>query len=383
VSARTLRHYEAVGLLGVPAHESRNGYRSYGAAELLRGVQIEQLKAAGLSLDEIRRVLDEGATAEAVLANRRRELAAVVRRGQRRLTVLDALARPYADVARPSLTTSDRAQVVSERVTPAAGDLGPAVRTGIQRLRRQLKRVDPGGSWTFAARFPVDLDVEPGAFLVMVGASGCGKSTRLRLIAGFEQPSEGKVQVGSAAPSPGVTSGVVFQQPRLFPWRTVGGNVELALKYANVPRERRAERRDQLLQRVGLEGTADRKIWEISGGQQQRVAIARALAAETPLFLLDEPFAALDALTRERLQEDVRQVSAESGRTTVFVTHSADEAAFLGSRIVVLTRRPGQVALDLPVDLPRLGVDPDELRRSPEYTRLRAEVGRAVKAAAA
>jgi DNA-binding transcriptional MerR regulator len=161
VSARTLRHYEAVGLLGVPAHESRNGYRSYGAAELLRGVQIEQLKAAGLSLDEIRRVLDEGATAEEVLATRRRELAAVVRRGQRRLTVLDALARPYADVARPSLTTSDRAQVVSERVTPAAGDLGPAVRTGIQRLRRQLKRVDPGGSWTFAARFPVDLDVEP------------------------------------------------------------------------------------------------------------------------------------------------------------------------------------------------------------------------------
>jgi taurine transport system ATP-binding protein len=239
------------------------------------------------------------------------------------------------------------------------------------------------GSDAVTALGPVDLDVEPGAFLVLVGASGCGKSTLLRLIAGFEEPTEGKVHVDSAAPTPGVTSGVVFQQPRLFPWRTVGGNVELALKYAKVPRERRAERRDQLLQRVGLEGTAQRKIWEISGGQQQRVAIARALAAETPLFLLDEPFAALDALTRERLQEDVRQVSAESGRTTVFVTHSADEAAFLGSRIVVLTRRPGQVALDLPVDLPRTGVDPDELRRSSEYTRLRAEVGRAVKAAAA
>ena len=135
---------------------------------------------------------------------------------------------------------------------------------------------------------------------------------------------------------------MVFQQPRLFPWRTVGGNVELALKYAKVPRERRAERRDQLLDRVGLDDIADRKIWEISGGQQQRVAIARALAAETPLLLLDEPFAALDALTRERLQEDVRSVSAESGRTTVFVTHSADEAAFLGSRIVVLTGGPGR-----------------------------------------
>jgi taurine transport system ATP-binding protein len=239
------------------------------------------------------------------------------------------------------------------------------------------------GNSEVTALGPVDLTVDPGSFLVLVGASGCGKSTLLRLLAGFEPPSEGSVDVSGGPPQPGVTAGVVFQQPRLFPWRTVGGNVDLALKYAKVPRERRTVLREQLLQRVGLEGTADRKIWEISGGQQQRVAIARALAAETPLFLLDEPFAALDALTRERLQEDVRQVSAESGRTTVFVTHSADEAAFLGSRIVVLTRRPGQVALDLPVDLPRTGVDPKQLRRSPEYTELRAEVGRAVKAAAA
>ena len=188
---------------------------------------------------------------------------------------------------------------------------------------------------------PVDLSIDPGSFLVLVGASGCGKSTLLRLLAGFESPSEGTVAVSGTPPTPGLTAGVVFQQPRLFPWRTVGGNVDLALKYAKVPRERRAERRHWLPSRVGLEGTAGRKIWEISGGQQQRVAIARALAAETPLFLeIDALFAALDALTRERLQEDVRQVSAESGRTTVFVTHSADEAAFLGSRIVVLTRRP-------------------------------------------
>ncbi|QHP83982.1 ABC transporter ATP-binding protein [Mycolicibacterium monacense] len=258
----------------------------------------------------------------------------------------------------------------------------PSPSDGAIRLRGVSHRYGRGGQEVTAVG-PVDLTVEPGAFLVLVGASGCGKSTLLRLLAGFEAPTEGTIAVAGAPPTPGVTAGVVFQQPRLFPWRTVGGNVDLALKYARVPRERRAERREQLLARVGLEGTADRRIWEISGGQQQRVAIARALAAETPLFLLDEPFAALDALTRERLQEDVRQVSAESGRTTVFVTHSADEAAFLGSRIVVLTRRPGQVALDLPVDLPRTNVDPDELRRSPEYTELRAEVGRAVKAAAA
>ncbi|WP_052074086.1 ABC transporter ATP-binding protein [Rhodococcoides fascians] len=230
---------------------------------------------------------------------------------------------------------------------------------------------------------PVDLTVPPGEFLVLVGASGCGKSTLLRLIAGFEDATEGSVQVSGTSPTPGVTSGVVFQQPRLFPWTSVGGNVDLALKYAGVPKSARAGRRAQLLERVGLEGTQDRKIWEISGGQQQRVAIARALAAETSLLLLDEPFAALDALTRERLQEDVRQVSSELGRTNVFVTHSADEAVFLGSRIVVLTKRPGQVALDIEVDLPRTGVDADELRGSPEFAALRAEVGHAVKSAAA
>lgn len=249
------------------------------------------------------------------------------------------------------------------------------------RIDSVWHRYGSGGAEVTAVG-PVDLTVDPGSFLVLVGASGCGKSTLLRLLAGFEEPSQGSVQVAGARPTPGVTAGVVFQQPRLFPWRTVGGNVDMALRYAKVPRDKRIGRREELLGRVGLEGMAGRRIWEISGGQQQRVAIARALAAETPLFLLDEPFAALDALTRERLQEDVRQVSAESGRTTVFVTHSADEAAFLGSRIVVLTRRPGRVALDIPVDLPRTGVDPDELRRSPEYGQLRAEVGRAVKVAA-
>ncbi|WP_167478381.1 ABC transporter ATP-binding protein [Nocardia arthritidis] len=236
---------------------------------------------------------------------------------------------------------------------------------------------------------PLDLTVPPGEFLVLVGASGCGKSTLLRLIAGFDKPTEGRIVVSGAAPVPGHTSGMVFQQPRLFPWRTVGGNVELALKYAGVPRDRRAERRDELLRRVGLETMGGRRVWEISGGQQQRVAIARALAADTSpthrprALLLDEPFAALDALTRERLQEDLRRVGAESGRTAVFVTHSADEAAFLGSRVVVLTKRPGRIALDLPVELPRSDIDPDELRGSAEFLAVRREIAKAVKAAAA
>ncbi|MEV0765039.1 ABC transporter ATP-binding protein [Nocardia sp. NPDC050435] len=248
------------------------------------------------------------------------------------------------------------------------------------RIRQVSHRFGRGGDAVTAVG-PIDLEVPPGEFLVLVGASGCGKSTLLRLIAGFETPAEGSIEVSGRAPAPGRTAGMVFQQPRLFPWKTVGGNIDLALKYAGVRREHRATRQAELLARVGLEGTARRRIWEISGGQQQRVAIARALAAEHSLLLLDEPFAALDALTRERLQDDLRRVG--TGRTAVFVTHSAEEAVFLGSRIVVLTKRPGQIALDLPVGLPRTGVDADEVRASPEFAALRREVGLAVKAAAA
>jgi taurine transport system ATP-binding protein len=240
----------------------------------------------------------------------------------------------------------------------------------------------PGRPERVVALGPIDLEVAPGEFVVLVGASGCGKSTLLRLVAGFEEPTEGAITVSGGAPRPGASAGVVFQQPRLFPWRTVGGNVDVALRYAGVSRADRPAARDGLLRRVGLTGTADRRVWEISGGQQQRVAIARTLAASTPLLLLDEPFGALDALTRERLQDDVRRVSQETGRTSVFVTHSADEAVFLGSRVVVLTARPGRIALDLPIELPRSGVDPEELRGSPEFAALRAEVGHAVKAAA-
>lgn len=268
---------------------------------------------------------------------------------------------------------------------PSISDRGSAAEPGPSsaiRLDNVSHRYGKGPD-TVTAVGPVSLDVPAGEFLVLVGASGCGKSTLLRLIAGFEQPTEGQVDVLGKPPTPGESAGVVFQQPRLFPWRTVGGNIEVALKYAGVDKSERKGRRDELLERVGLEGTADRRIWEISGGQQQRVAIARALAAENPLFLLDEPFAALDALTRERLQEDVRSVTTETGRTSVFVTHSAEEAVFLGSRIVVLTKRPGQVALDLDVDLPRGRVDFDELRASSAYNALRSEVSHAVKAAAA
>jgi taurine transport system ATP-binding protein len=239
------------------------------------------------------------------------------------------------------------------------------------------------GADAVTALGPLSLDVPQGSFLVIVGASGCGKSTLLRLVAGFERPTSGTVRTAGGQPTPGKGAGIVFQQPRLFPWKSVGGNVELALRYAGVPREERAHRVRELLERVGLRNVAHRRIWQISGGQQQRVAIARALAVDNPLLLLDEPFAALDALTRERLQEDLRLVSAQTGRTSVFVTHSVEEAVFLGSRVVVLTKRPGRVALDLDIPLPRTGLEPDKLRALPEYAALRATVSQAVRAAAA
>ncbi|MGI3785688.1 MAG: ABC transporter ATP-binding protein [Janthinobacterium lividum] len=248
---------------------------------------------------------------------------------------------------------------------------------------RGVEHAYGNGRAAVVALGPVDLTISPGEFVVLVGASGCGKSTLLRLVAGFETPTTGSVRVAGHQPVPGRDAGLVFQQPRLLPWRTVGANLELALRYKGLPREQRVSRRNELLTRVGLPDIADRRIWEISGGQQQRVAIARALAVDSSLLLLDEPFAALDALTRERLQEDVRRVSAEPGRTSVFVTHSVDEAVFLGSRIVVLSKRPGRVALDLEVDLPRAGVDPDELRLLPEFSAARTEVAHAVRSAAA
>lgn len=248
---------------------------------------------------------------------------------------------------------------------------------------RDVEHVYGHGNSAVTALGPITLDVPDGQFLVLVGASGCGKSTLLRMIAGFERPTNGVVEVAGRLPEPGRDTAVVFQQPRLFPWKTVGENVSIALKWAGVARPERAERASALLTRVGLAGIEGRRVWQISGGQQQRVAIARALAAESQLLLLDEPFAALDALTRERLQEDVRRFTAEEGRTAVFVTHSVDEAVFLGSRVVVLTGRPGQIALDVPIDLPRTDVEPDDVRGLAQYVALRAEIGAAVRAAAA
>jgi osmoprotectant transport system ATP-binding protein len=236
----------------------------------------------------------------------------------------------------------------------------------------------------------IDLTLDRNETLVLLGRSGSGKTTLLKTVNGLLSPSSGEVRFEDRRVADWDPIrlrrriGYVIQDGGLFPHITVARNVGLVPELEEWPAPKVRARVDELLDAVGLAPGvyAARYPRQLSGGEKQRVGIARALAADPPLLLLDEPFAALDALTRERLQEDIRTVSHETGRTSVYDTHSADEAVFLGSRIIVLTARPGRVALDLRVDLPRSGVDPDELRGSPEYAELRAQVGHEVKVAA-
>ncbi len=196
----------------------------------------------------------------------------------------------------------------------------------------------------------VTLSIEPGEFVCIVGPSGCGKSTLLNLVAGFQKPSSGRVSVdGVIVTGPGAERGMVFQQHRLFPWMSVRENVEFGPRMAGVHRSARRVVADEILEMVGLADVRERATYELSGGMQQRAAIARALAAKPRVLLMDEPFAALDAMTRERLQEEIVRIWRATGTTVLFVTHSVDEAAFVGSRVVGMSAHPGRIRLDEPV----------------------------------
>ncbi|MGY1745417.1 ABC transporter ATP-binding protein [Blastococcus sp. SYSU D00695] len=231
-----------------------------------------------------------------------------------------------------------------------------------------------GGGAPFTALEDVSLDVRPGEFVSLVGPSGCGKSTLLDLVGGFTRPTSGSVLVGGRpVTGPGLDRGLVFQQYALLPWRTALGNVELGLEAGELSRrERRAVAREHL-ELVGLAGFEDRYPHQLSGGMRQRVAIARSLAFDPEVLLMDEPFAALDAQTRETLQGELLRIWDRTGKTVVFITHGIDEAVLLGQRVAVMSARPGRVraVLDVPLDLAsRLG----DVRSDPRFVQVRHRV---------
>lgn len=234
---------------------------------------------------------------------------------------------------------------------------------------------------TVHALAEVDLVIEPGEFVCIVGPSGCGKSTLMDMVAGFLPPTSGSLHVGDrVVTGPGPDRGVVFQQPNLFPWLSVRRNVELGPRLRGVSAAQRRELAEHFLTLVGLEQFLERKPYELSGGMQQRCQIARVLANNPEIILMDEPFGALDALTRERLQMELLQIWRQQQNTVLFITHSVEEAIFLGTRVLVMSARPGRVILDQPVALAGPEIGP-ELRSLPEFVALRDKVSAAIYAA--
>ena len=220
-------------------------------------------------------------------------------------------------------------------------------------LRSVTKSFGAGG---VTALQSIDLDVRPGEFVSLIGPSGCGKSTLLRIVGDLVEPSSGEIVVnGKSARQARLDRdyGIVFQDPVLYDWRTVAKNIAMPLELLGWDRSRRSRRVAEMIELVELQGFADHHPWQLSGGMQQRVSIARALSFSPALLLMDEPFGALDEMTRERLNGELLRIWEASGSTIVFVTHSISEAVFLSTRVAVMSRRPGRIASIVDVDLPQ------------------------------
>lgn len=218
----------------------------------------------------------------------------------------------------------------------------------------------------------VNLSINKGEFLSIVGPSGCGKSTFLDLVGGLTKPNEGNIYIdGKPVNGPGLDRGIVFQQYALFPWRTAIGNVEFGLESLNIAKNERRETAQKYLSLVGLTGFEDRYPYELSGGMKQRVAIARALAYNPDILLMDEPFGALDAQTREILQRELLRIWEETHKTILFITHSIDEAVFLSDRVAIMTARPGVIKQIIDIPLSRASRFEDDIRASPEFVKTR------------
>jgi NitT/TauT family transport system ATP-binding protein len=237
---------------------------------------------------------------------------------------------------------------------------------------RGVTKVYGKGRDTLTALQDVSLDVAPGEFVCVLGASGCGKSTLLSIIAGLDQATEGTIETADGRPA------VMFQDPGLLPWLTVRRNVELPMRIHQVGAGERNRTVNRLLAMVGLTDFSERRPHELSGGMRQRCALARSLAQDSELLLMDEPFAALDAITRDQLHDDLNRIWQETGKTIIFVTHNVREAVRLGDRVVLMTPRPGRMAQIWDVEIPR----PRELD-SFEVSRLATEITARLRAGAA
>ena len=203
---------------------------------------------------------------------------------------------------------------------------------------------------------PIDFNVRDGEFVVLVGPSGCGKTTLLKMLAGLLPPSTGEIRIdGKAITKPHSGVGIVFQTAMLLPWRSVFNNVMMPVEVKNLPREVYKKRAQALLDMVGLQGFENKFPWQLSGGMQQRASICRALVHDPKIVLMDEPFGALDAMTRERMNVELQRIQRETSKTVLLITHSIPEAVFLANRILVMTERPGAIAAvyDVPLERPR------------------------------
>ncbi len=255
---------------------------------------------------------------------------------------------------------------------PSDAPIGP--RTDVVTIAGVSKVFDAGAGQTRALE-TIDLAIAPGEFVSLIGPSGCGKSTLLRLIGDLTEPSAGSVTVnGKPARQARLDRdyGIVFQAPVLFDWRSVEANVALPLEIKGVSGTERDRRVQEMLGLVELRDFAGHYPYQLSGGMQQRVSIARALALQPSILLMDEPFGALDEMTRERMNAEVQRIWQQTGTTVVFVTHSIPEAVFLSSRVVVMSPRPGRIVRVIDVDLPRPRTD--DTRETERYFALITEV---------
>jgi NitT/TauT family transport system ATP-binding protein len=243
-----------------------------------------------------------------------------------------------------AIQSSTRLRIVSEQSPPPSSGIRIS---GVSKTYRS-----PDGD--VPSLRPLDFDVGEGEFFVVVGPSGCGKSTLLKLIAGLLRPSTGEILIdGRKVTEPHGNVGIVFQNALLLPWRSILANVMLPIDMKRLPRENFLDRAQALLKMVGLKGFEKKLPWQLSGGMQQRASICRALVHDPKIMLMDEPFGALDAMTREKLNVELSRIQRETGKTVLLITHSIPEAVFLADRVLVLTERPGAIAAIYDVPLGR------------------------------